>query len=74
MFLSKKKVKNYGTVMSAFSVIVNDLKEITDREKENVNDLVEEREAIDTLIDTSEKEIQNCSTVIENVQNMFPNL
>lgn len=74
MFGIGKKVKTYGSVMTAFSTIVTDLKEVVSREEANVNFLAAQREEIDERINDSELEIGNCSLAIDNVKNMFPNM
>jgi len=69
-----KKKKSYGSIMSAFSKVVTDLKDVVEKEETNVVKLTEKRKIIDYDINTSEKEINNCNTAIENVQNMFPDV
>ena len=70
----KVEVKNYGSVMEAFSTVIVDLKEVTEREERNVSVLESERSEIESQIEASRNEIDNCSTAIDNVQGMFPNL
>ncbi len=70
----KKEVKSYGSIMGAFTVIVNDLKEVVEKEEGNVVTLKQKRDVIDENINNSENEIENCSIAIGNVGNMFPNI
>lgn len=67
-----KPVNNYGSIMSTFTQTVTDLKEVVEREKENVDMFVEQRKTIDRKINISESEIGNCSVAIENLGKMFP--
>jgi len=73
MALLKKK-KNYAKVMSSFTQVVTDLQEISDREESNIEAFIEKRNDINSKIDTSEAEMKNCKTAIDNVRNIFPNV
>lgn len=74
MVIFKKKVKSYGSIMSTFTETVTDLQTVMANETADVEKLVEDRKDIDRSIETKNDEIGNCSTAIENIQIMFPNL
>lgn len=75
MAIFKKKVKkSYGSIMSTFTETIADLQGVMADETASVEKMVEDRKEMDRKIDNSNDEIGNCSTAIDNITTMFPNL